>query len=118
MPKLAINEKEVMSGFCFAYCNALLEKAIVLDCKDKIFVKGVKTAWEFQEKYSTSDLTDIAYSVLIAMSEQINGSRVASAMTPSDVGKLIIVCQEFLDIFKKVKPYTKLQQTADDTGME
>jgi hypothetical protein len=121
MPKLknlVIDEKEVMNGFCWAYCHSLLEKALELDCEDKIFAQGAKLAWEFQEQYSTSDLTEIAYSVLIAISKQINGPGVVFAMTPGDVGKLISVCQEFLDIFKEKKPCTKLQQTADDTGME
>ncbi len=97
--KLVIEPNQVMIGFCWSYTKALLDKLIALGKEDRIFKKGARATQIDEKAGFTSDLTDIAFVLISAIRTQINTP--GDISNPSTVLKLIKVCQEFLDIFKK-----------------
>jgi hypothetical protein len=101
--RLVIKSTDVMDHFCWAYTNALLEKLIDLDEKDKIFVDGGNKALHMETSGRTysSSVTDIAGAVMFELTQQITYQAISQSATPSQVAELISVCREFLDIFKK-----------------
>jgi hypothetical protein len=103
--RLVIRPAEVMTNFCWAYTNALLQKLVELDEKDEIFVNGGNKALHMETDSNTiysSEVTGIARVVMFELTEQIKCQGVdCHTTTPSQVTKLMSVCREFLDIFKK-----------------
>ena len=105
-----------MTGFCWAYCNALLEKLIALDDDDKIFKNGGNKALHVEANLkSPSTVTDFALSVMSAICGQIpNIAPAGYSMAPSDIGTLIENCREFLDIFKQKETPQEVQKKPED----
>jgi len=104
--KLVIDPKAVMTGFCWADCNALLEKLKELFEKGELFEcemgKAIKKEKEFGEFGYSSELTEISFAVISALKTQVDFVGLDSNdAQPTAVAALIAVCEEFLDIYRQ-----------------
>lgn len=116
---LVINPQEVMSHFCWAYCNALLEKLISLDEEDRVFEDGATLAWKRAERGSKSPLTKVTIATIGKIEEQtgIDFEINYHETTPKRFGEIIKETEEFLNIFKKpVKSKTEPKPNTDHYG--
>ncbi len=103
--KLAL-QHDVINGFSYSYCRALLEKLKALKVERRVFEDNEKAAecdesLKKGEGYFATKLTPIAYSVIDALDEQIEGFRLGDIPKPSQVDAAIAVAEEFLAIFEK-----------------
>ena len=101
--RLTIDPKGVMSGFCWAYANTLLQKLKELDNTDRLFQNGGNKALHKENNNGGgSNLTDIGASVTSPLAQQIGyNGQVSSYALPSHISELIECAEEFLSIFVK-----------------
>ena len=99
MKMLLIPHDLVMDGFCYAYCEALLNKLKKLVEENKVLEGSVisRDACSNPLQY----LPPIAESVVTELCAQIGLGRPESVTSERYVGDLIATATEFLAIFEK-----------------
>jgi hypothetical protein len=91
--QLLIPSQKVMSGFCYAFAKALLEKLKKLAGEDRVFKK--KNA----NPNLCTEMTEIAKSVISHLCDQLNLSE-KTDYAPTDITTLITTAEEFLTSFE------------------
>lgn len=85
--QLQVREAGIINEFCYPYARLLLDKAVEMG--DQLW----------QEGRNSHMLTNVAYSVLDALSEQI-GASINQALTKKEAEEFIKNAKEFLAIFE------------------
>lgn len=103
--QLQINERAVMTGFCYGYCKELLSKLKKLEAEGRVFQKpntGLRMELSRKEGMGyRSPLTPIARAVVSALNEQITGFGTDTFQcSPDELATGIAIVEEFLAIFE------------------
>lgn len=100
-------KQDVISGFSYSYCRALLDKFKELHATGRIFIDN-EQAKENEEIKCISLLTPIADLVSSHLEDQISGFRVGNAFYYSRIAEQIQIAEEFLAIFEQKRKGKRL----------
>ncbi len=99
---LLIEQRAVMSHFCYGYTRALLNKLKKLQEEDRIFSDGLEDAQENATLGHRNEFTSIADVVINHLTEQVSNSPFKGDLTvPDGVEDYISLLEEFLAIFEQ-----------------
>ena len=94
---------EPITGFCYPFCRALVDKLISLEKANGIFRNGIENARLLEKRSCAANTTQIAEIVIGHLCDQLHTSEINDYLhvLPQAVANLIALAKEFLGIFEK-----------------